>query len=105
MLRYWETEFSLIRPFRGKSKQRLYRRQDVENLYRIKQLLHDQGYTISGAKKCLKNLECAPQLEQLDPKMVEAAANSVDTAPLLAWIKQELLDIQKHLTVTKNHDW
>ena len=53
VLRYWESEFSIIRPFRGKSKQRLYRRQDVDNLLQVKQLLHEQGYTIAGAKKVL----------------------------------------------------
>jgi DNA-binding transcriptional MerR regulator len=55
VLRYWETEFALIKPFRSKSKQRLYRRQDVENLLQIKKLLHDDGYTIAGARKYLKN--------------------------------------------------
>ncbi len=53
VLRYWESEFTLIRPFRGKSKQRLYRRQDVDNLLRVKRLLHDEGYTIAGARKAL----------------------------------------------------
>lgn len=56
VLRYWETEFTRIKPFRGKSKQRLYRRQDVENLLLIKLLLHDEGYTISGARKLLKGM-------------------------------------------------
>lgn len=54
VLRYWETEFKCIRPHRAKSKQRLYRRKDVKNLLRIKVLLHDEGYTISGARKVLK---------------------------------------------------
>lgn len=53
VLRYWESEFAIIKPFRGKSKQRLYRRQDVDNLLLVKQLLHEQGYTIAGAKKVL----------------------------------------------------
>lgn len=53
VLRYWETEFKLIRPRRARSNQRLYRRQDVENLLRIKTLLHDEGYTISGARRLL----------------------------------------------------
>ena len=55
VLRFWETEFSIIRPHRARSKQRLYRRKDVENLLRIKVLLHDEGYTISGARRVLKN--------------------------------------------------
>ncbi len=53
VLRYWETEFTLIRPRRARSNQRLYRRRDVENLLRIKTLLHDEGYTISGARRLL----------------------------------------------------
>ena len=63
VLRYWETEFATVRPYRGKSKQRLYRRQDVENLLLIKTLLHDEGYTISGARKLLKSMRRHEQLE------------------------------------------
>ncbi len=53
VLRYWETEFKIIRPRRARSNQRLYRRRDVENLLRIRALLHDEGYTISGARRLL----------------------------------------------------
>ena len=55
VLRYWETEFKIIRPRRARSNQRLYRRRDVENLLRIRCLLHDEGYTISGARKLLSD--------------------------------------------------
>jgi len=55
VLRYWETEFPRVRPHRAKSKQRLYRKKDVEQLLYIKKLLHDEGYTISGARKVLEN--------------------------------------------------
>nr|WP_051309267.1 MerR family transcriptional regulator [Desulfogranum japonicum] len=54
VLRYWESEFKNIRPVRGKSKQRLYRRQDIDNLLLIRNLLHYEGYTISGARKLLE---------------------------------------------------
>ena len=53
VLRYWEKEFKIVKPYRGKSKQRLYRRQDVATLLKIRQLLHLEGYTISGARKLL----------------------------------------------------
>ncbi|MBM9513503.1 MerR family transcriptional regulator [Desulfogranum marinum] len=53
VLRYWEKEFKMVKPYRGKSKQRLYRRQDVQTLLNIRQLLHQEGYTISGARKLL----------------------------------------------------
>jgi DNA-binding transcriptional MerR regulator len=54
VLRYWESEFKLIRPRRAKSNQRLYRQQDVETLLLIRDLLHNRGYTISGARKFLE---------------------------------------------------
>ncbi len=53
VLRYWEAEFPGIRPKRANSKQRLYRRQDVEQILVIKSLLHEQGYTIAGARKLI----------------------------------------------------
>ena len=54
VLRYWESEFSMIRPGKTQSKHRLYRRRDVETLLEIKQLLHAERYTIEGAKRRLK---------------------------------------------------
>lgn len=52
VLRYWETEFR-VRPQRSGSGQRMYRRKDLAKLLRIKKLLHEQGYTIAGARKAL----------------------------------------------------
>jgi DNA-binding transcriptional MerR regulator len=54
VLRYWETEFSMIRPGKTRSRHRLYRRRDVETLLEIKRLLHTERYTIEGAKRHLK---------------------------------------------------
>jgi len=54
VLRYWETEFSILKPGKTKSKHRLYRRKDVETLLRIKQLLHNERFTIEGARRQLK---------------------------------------------------
>ena len=51
VLRYWESEFPQIKPVRASSRQRLYRRQDVETLLEIKRLLYDEKFTIAGAKK------------------------------------------------------
>lgn len=53
VLRYWESEFKIIRPQRATSKQRLYRRVDVENILIIKKLLYEDGYTVPGARKFL----------------------------------------------------
>jgi DNA-binding transcriptional MerR regulator len=54
VLRYWETEFPIIRPGKTRSKHRLYRRRDVEALLEIKRLLHNERFTIEGAKRRLK---------------------------------------------------
>jgi len=65
VLRYWETEFRLVRPQKSRTGQRLYQRKDIEVLLQIKQLLYDEKYTISGAKKRLKLLR-GPGERQLD---------------------------------------
>jgi DNA-binding transcriptional MerR regulator len=53
VLRFWETEFPTLKPTKSKSGHRLYRRQDVEAVLEIKQLLYGKGFTISGARKHL----------------------------------------------------
>lgn len=56
VLRYWESEFSSLRPKRSGSGQRMYSRQDIDLLLEIKRLLYDEKYTIDGVKKrLLKN--------------------------------------------------
>lgn len=69
VLRYWESEFSVIKPGKTRSKHRLYRRRDVETLLRIKDLLHGRRFTIEGARR---------QLRQ------DAAAESAETSPAAA---------------------
>ena len=54
VLRYWETEFSIVRPGKTRSKHRLYRRKDVETLLEIRRLLYAERYTIEGAKRRLR---------------------------------------------------
>ena len=54
ILRYWESEFKLVKPYRTKSNQRLYRRKDVESVLKIKKMLYDEKFTIAGAKKRIK---------------------------------------------------
>jgi len=54
VLRYWETEFPIIKPQKSRSQQRVYRRRDVENLLRIKHLLYTRKFTIAGARQELR---------------------------------------------------
>lgn len=55
VLRYWETEFSDVKPSKSKSGQRLYKRRDVELLLKVRDLLYEQRFTIDGAKQKLKD--------------------------------------------------
>lgn len=99
VLRYWESEFSGIRPKRASSRQRLYRRQDVELILKIKVLLHHQGYTIAGARKVLASGQNVSK---------PAAANqpvpsNAGVADKLNKLKQELIKLQQLLTAKKEN--
>ncbi len=54
VLRYWETEFPMLQPVKSPKGQRLYRRQDIETVLKIKRLLYDEGFTIAGARRHLR---------------------------------------------------
>lgn len=56
VLRYWETEFRWMAPPKSRSKQRLYRRKDIEMIVAIKRLLYEERYTIAGARQQLREL-------------------------------------------------
>jgi DNA-binding transcriptional MerR regulator len=60
VLRFWETEFKKINPKRTPSGQRLYRKADVEIIFKIKYLLYEKKFTIEGARQFLKTTSNAP---------------------------------------------
>ena len=72
VLRYWESEFKLLRPKKNAAGQRLYRQRDLELVQRIKTLLYEERLTLEGAKKRLL-AESRRSSEQLDLGMREAA--------------------------------
>ncbi len=51
VLRYWETEFAQLKPEKGRSGQRVYKKEDIDRILHIKQMLYSEGYTIAGARK------------------------------------------------------
>jgi DNA-binding transcriptional MerR regulator len=83
VLRYWESEFRTIRPEKTRSKQRLYRRKDVEAVLAIKKLLYDEGYRIDGAKR---------RLRELAGEAVEPSASAKQMA---AELKKALSELEK----------
>ncbi len=54
VLRYWETEFPMLEPVKSPSGHRLYRQEDVDMVLKIKRLLYDEGFTIAGARRHLR---------------------------------------------------
>jgi DNA-binding transcriptional MerR regulator len=71
VLRYWESEFPSIRPLKTRGAHRMYRRADVEMLCVIHKLLHQEGYTIAGARKRVRELRGEEAIEQA-PEVAEA---------------------------------
>ncbi|MDD2365184.1 MAG: MerR family transcriptional regulator [Desulfuromonadaceae bacterium] len=55
VLRFWETEFSFLKPVKSGSGQRLYSKNEIDLLLQVKQLLYDEKYTIEGVKKKLSS--------------------------------------------------
>lgn len=76
VLRFWESEFKKIRPKRTESGQRLYRKNDIELIFKIKDLLYNKKFTIQGARRYIQT----------------NATTSVQKPPneLLAEIREEL---------------
>jgi len=90
VLRYWETEFDGIKPKRAKSNQRMYKREDVQLILTIKTLLHDQGYTIQGARHYLTtNDNTVPTQPQTG-----STANNDKIRSWLSDLKSELNQLQ-----------
>ena len=83
VLRYWETEFSQLRPKKSGTNQRLYRRKDVEMLLRIKDLLYEKRFTIEGARN---------YLDQNRTKTGAAVAATAPAPPSSAQVQGSLFD-------------
>ena len=54
VLRFWETKFSQLKPMQRGGKRRYYRPEDITLLHNIRRLLYDDGYTIKGVQKLLR---------------------------------------------------
>lgn len=76
VLRYWESEFPQIKPYKSRTGQRLYRKRDVEALMHIQRLLYQERYTIAGARQALRLMyenELPISEEILSEEAIEAA--------------------------------
>ena len=66
VLRYWESEFPMLNPPKNRADQRVYRKKDIETIILIKRLLYDENYTISGARKRMREMREAQEAAVLN---------------------------------------
>ena len=93
VLRYWETEFSQLKPNKNQAGNRIYRSHDIDVILDIKSLLYDRKFTIKGAKQHLK--EPPDEAKQVIPtKKIIKLSNSLDIKTLKD-LKQGLDDLIK----------
>jgi DNA-binding transcriptional MerR regulator len=124
VLRYWEQEFTQLRPMKRRGNRRYYQHHEVLMIRRIRDLLYDQGFTISGARNKLQELvqgerdrrkaaevplegmeaieidqeEFDAAVVQDTPTAAAVAAKTIDLSQLLH-LRRELFEIRELLTV------
>jgi DNA-binding transcriptional MerR regulator len=92
VLRYWETEFELLKPSKAPSRHRLYKKKDVELLLDIKRLLYTEGFTIDGARKKLK------ETKREERNQLKLPLSDQKYRATLARIRKDLLSLRKLLS-------
>ncbi len=103
VLRYWETEFPMLQPVKSPKGHRLYRREDIETVFTIKRLLYDEGFTIAGARRHLRDQALGANGTNGDATVAEAARHSEESAPqamsgqIAMLNRQTLLDLRDSL--------
>jgi DNA-binding transcriptional MerR regulator len=90
VLRYWESEFSLLSPNKSNSQQRMYTRSDVESALLIKHLLYDLRFSIEGAKKRIAQMRRQGELSEARKVKVAIEAQQFSNIELA---KQELREL------------
>jgi DNA-binding transcriptional MerR regulator len=91
VLRYWETQFKMLRPKKNKAGNRMYRKRDLKLIQLIKELLYEKGFTIAGARRKLLD-ERAALREQLELRFSE-----VDRSTMLLEVIRELKEVLRDL--------
>jgi DNA-binding transcriptional MerR regulator len=107
VLRFWETQFALLKPKHARSKHRFYQPRDLESLKLIKRQLHQEGFTIAGANKYIRengidpsNIDSArvkPERSAEAPSSSKAASPSNETRRALAEMRRDLESLHKML--------
>ena len=104
VLRYWETEFPMLQPVKSPKGHRLYRREDIDTVFTIKRLLYDEGFTIAGARRHLRDqaprgrtAQTAVQMSRKRSGHTEEPAPQAVSPPLASLNRKTLLDLRDSL--------
>ena len=102
VLRYWETEFPMLQPVKSPKGHRLYRREDIETVFTIKRLLYDEGFTIAGARRHLRDQALAANgangVAASKPEEHSGETEPAGVSPQLAMLNRKtLLDLRDSL--------
>ena len=95
VLRYWESEFRLLRPKKNPAGQRLYRRRDLDLVLRIKTLLYEERLTLEGAKKRLL-------IENRGPAQLDLGVRSTALEGALRRMRDQLRALRDRLSPPKS---
>lgn len=95
VLRYWETEFPFLKPRKNKSGQRVYIKKDLELIFQLKKMLHQERYTIEGVRmkfgSGILKMSKPKTVPETDLKGSQNPANTIE------FIKKKLRDILNQL--------
>jgi len=92
VLRYWETQFPILKPKKNRAGNRTYKVRDIKFLLTIKNLLYEKGYTIAGARQKLRDSNNNPDMliEQLAIPFSDPSSREV-----LRSVKEDLLELRE----------
>jgi DNA-binding transcriptional MerR regulator len=99
VLRYWETEFDILKPQKNRAGNRIYTNKDIQLILQIKSLLREKKYTIEGAKKILDNYLHEQKMEQ---SLVENPAHPGEVKKDKPSVKKDLEEIRNLLELLVN---
>jgi len=89
VLRYWETEFSILNPEKNKAGNRRYKKEDIKVVRHIKELLYDKKFTIRGAQQYLEDYY---KDKESNSNIVNISSQTVD--------REFLMDLKEKLEET-----
>lgn len=90
VLRYWESEFPMLQPMKSPGGARLYRQEDVDMVFRIKRLLYDEGFTIAGARRFLREHNGAKEHEAVAPRAAAEGSGQMLSRKMLLDLRDTL---------------